>query len=255
MIGLRVIAIGWLMQVKMLSRSWFNGVLGVVWPMFFATTAFLMYGSRGSQQLISVAVGASLIGIWSSTSTSGASAMQDQRSQGTLELLAAAPAPFAATIAPITLAMSTIGIYSMIATLVWGRLLFGISLSVARPGYFLLGILVTVLCIGMLGFVLSVSVVRFRTAWAIGNMLEYPVWLICGFLVAPSALPGWVQPFSWVLAPTWAVRAVREATFGGSPLPSLGLALAMTAAYGVGGVLLSHRMLRSARKHATLALS
>ncbi len=255
MTALRVIAIGWLMQVKILSRSWFNGVLGVVWPMFFATSAFLMFGSSGKQQLISVAVGGSLIGIWSSTSTSGASAMQDQRFQGTLELLAAAPAPFAATLAPIMLAMSTVGLYSMIATLAWGRLLFGISLSVAQPGYFLLGILVTVICIGMFGFVLSVSVVRFREAWALGNMLEYPVWLICGFLVAPSALPGWVQPFSWVLAPTWAVRAVREATFGGSPLLPLCVALALAAVYGAGGVLLSRQMLRSARKHATLALS
>jgi ABC-2 type transport system permease protein len=255
MIGLRVIAVGWLMHVKMLSRSSFNGVLGVVWPMFFATSAFLMFGKGGSRQLISVAVGASLLGIWSSTSTSGASLMQDQRSYGTLELLAAAPAPFAATLAPITLALSTIGTYSMIATLAWGRLFFGISLNVAQPGYFLLGILVTVLSIGMFGFMLSVSVVRFRTAWAIGNMLEYPVWLICGFLIAPSALPGWVQPFSWVLAPTWAVRAVREATFGGSPLPSLGLALALAAAYGACGILLSHQLLRSARKHAKLALS
>lgn len=252
---LRVIAIGWLMQVKMLSRSWFNGVLGVVWPMFFATSAFLMFGRDSRQQLIWVAVGASLLGIWSSTSTSGASAMQDQRYQGTLELLAAAPVPLAATLAPVTLAMSTIGLYSMVATLAWGWLVFGIPLSVAQPGYFLLGIVVTVLCIGMFGFVLSVSVVRFRTAWAIGNLLEYPVWLICGFLVAPGAMPSWVQPFSWVLAPTWAVRAVREATFGGSPLASLGIALALAAVYGAGGVLLSRRMLRSARRHATLALS
>lgn len=255
MIGLRVVAVGWLMQIKILSRSWFNGALGVVWPMFFATSVFLMFGRAGTQHLISVAVGASLIGIWSSTSTSGAAAMQDQRFQGTLELLAVAPAPLAAALAPITLAMSTVGIYSMIATLAWGRLVFGISLSVARPGYFLLGIVVTVLCIGMFGFLLSVSVVRFRTAWAIGNLLEYPVWLICGFLVAPTALPGWVQPFSWILAPTWAVRAVREATFGGSPLAPLSVALALAAAYGAGGVLLSHWMVRSARKHATLALS
>lgn len=255
MSSLRIIAIGWLMQVKMLARSWFNGVLGVVWPMFFATSAFLMFGRDGKQQLISVAVGASLMGIWSSTSTAGASAMQTQRWQGTLELLAAAPAPLAAALAPITLAMSTVGIYSLIATLVWARLLFGISLTVAQPGYFLLGILVTVVCIGMFGFLLSVSVVRYRAAWAIGTMLQYPVWLVCGFLVAPSSLPGWVQPFSWVLAPTWAVRAMREATFGGSPVPSLGMALALAAAYGVGGVVLARLMLRSARRNATLALS
>ena len=41
----------------------------------------------------------------------------------------------------------------------------------------------TVVAIGMLGFLLAVSFVRFRAAWVLGNFFEYPVWLIGGFLV------------------------------------------------------------------------
>ena len=57
----------------------------------------------------------------------------------------------------------------------------------------------TVVAIGMLGFLLAVSFVRYRTAWALGNLLEYPVWLICGFLVPLTLFPDWVRPISWVL--------------------------------------------------------
>lgn len=251
----RLIAVGWLMQVKMLTRSWFDGVLGVIWPMFFSTSAFLMYGAGASGKIVAVAVGGSLIGIWSSTSASGAGAMQRQRREGTLELLAGAPAPFAATLIPVTLAMSTVGLYSMAATVIWARLLFGITLPVASPLGFACAVLVTVLSVGMFGFMLSVSVVRFRTAWALGNMLEFPLWLICGFLVPISLLPGWVRPLSWILAPTWGVRAVDDAALGGSPWVPMAIALMIAAAYCAIGVLAARWMLVSARARATLALS
>lgn len=252
---LRVVARGWLLQVKMLSKSAFNGLLQILWPLFFATTTFLMYGRNDQRGLISAAVGASVLGIWSATSTSGAGAIQRERWQGTLELLVAAPTPFAATVLPITLAMSTVGVYSMVATFVWAWLVFGISVPVAHPVLLVVAVVVTVAAIGMLGFLLSVAVVRFRSAWALGNMFEFPIWLICGFLVPLSLLPGWVRPISWLLAPTWGVRAIRAAMLGGSALPAIGLGLLLAVAYGVIAALLSGRLVDAARRDATLALS
>ena len=37
--GARLLGMGWLFHVKMLTRSSFNGVLGIVYPLFFATVA------------------------------------------------------------------------------------------------------------------------------------------------------------------------------------------------------------------------
>jgi ABC-2 type transport system permease protein len=37
----------------------------------------------------------------------------------------------------------------------------------------------------------------------VGNLFEFPVWTICGFLIPLALLPGWVEPIAWVLAPTW----------------------------------------------------
>jgi ABC-2 type transport system permease protein len=107
----------------------------------------------------------------------------------------------------------------------------------------------------MLGFLLSVTVVRYRTAWALGNALEYPVWLVCGFLVPLSLFPGWVRPISWALAPTWGIRAIREAALGGSPLPDLLVCAAIGLGYAAAGMLLVDTVLRSARSRATLSLT
>lgn len=254
--SLRLLRLGWLLHVKMMMRSAFNGVLSIVWPMFFATTAFLMFRvGHDPHTLLYASLGASVMGIWSATSTSASGAIQQQRWLGTLELLVAAPANFALVMLPLTVAMSTIGLYSMIATLAWGHFVFGVSLHVAHPMLFVFAVPTTIASIGAAGFLLSVAVVRYRTAWALGNALEYPVWLVCGFLVPLSLLPVWVRPISWVLAPTWGVRAIRESAIGGSPLPDLLLCAAIGATYVALGFALVEVLLRAARRTASLSLT
>jgi ABC-2 type transport system permease protein len=143
----------------------------------------------------------------------------------------------------------------MATTLLWGRVLFGIDVSIVHPVLFAAAVVATIASIGTLGFLLAVSFVRYRTAWALGNLLEYPVWLICGFLVPLSLFPGWVRPISWALAPTWGMRAIREAALGGSPLPDLAACLALGAGYTLVGVLVVETLLAAARARATVALT
>jgi ABC-2 type transport system permease protein len=199
--SLRIVTIVWWLQLKIRSRSAFDGILGILYPLFFATTVFLMFRSGGVQgpALLSAAAGASVMGVWSSTSTTAASSLQQERRQGTLELLVAAPTPFPLVILPVTLSMATIGGYSLVATLLWGRFVFGIELAIQRPAAFVAACVATILAVGVLGFLLAVSSVRYRSAWALGTALEFPVWLLCGFLVPLSLLPGWARPISWVL--------------------------------------------------------
>jgi ABC-2 type transport system permease protein len=195
------------------------------------------------------------MGTWSAIATTASSALQFARWQGILELLVAAPTPFALVLVPITTAMATTGLYSLVATLVWGRVLFGIEVPVANPLLFSAGLLMTVLAIAMFGFLLSVAVARYRTAWAMGNMLEYPGWLLCGFLVPLALFPTWVQWVSWALPPTWGMDAMRAAAAGESPWFDLTMCVALGTAYASVAALLSGVVLRSARRHATLSLT
>ena len=252
---LRVLSIGWVMHFKMLARSSFNGVLGILYPLFFATIAFFLYREGSPHALLYASLGASVMGVWSATSTAAGAALQRERRHGTLELLVAAPVHFSLVMLPVTIAMSTIGLYSMAATLLWGRVIFGIQIHIEHPLLFCLAVPATIISIGTLGFLMAVAFVRYRTAWALGNALEYPVWLVCGFLVPLSLFPGWVRPISWVLAPTWGINAIRESALGGSPLPDIAVCAALAAVYTAIGVLAVDTLLRAARTRAALSLT
>ena len=253
---LRLLGLGWLLQMKMLGRSSFNTLLGIIYPIFFATVAFFMFQAGDDPKpLLYASLGAAVMGIWGATSTAAGASLAQQRWHGTLELLVAAPANFSLVLLPTTIAMASIGIYSMVSTLLWGWLVFGIELTIDDPLAFVLAVPATVVSIGALGFLLAVAFVRFRQAWALGNMLEYPVWLVSGFLVPLSLFPGWVRPISWVLAPTWGINAIRDAAFGDPAWLDIALALALGAGYVLLGMFLVNRALYAARDKATLALS
>jgi len=243
------------MHFKMLARSSFNGVLAILYPLFFATIAFFLYREGSPHALLYASLGASVMGVWSATSTAAGAALQRERRHGTLELLVAAPVHFSLVMLPVTIAMSTIGLYSMAATLLWGRVVFGIQIHIEHPLLFCLAVPATIISIGTLGFLMAVAFVRYRTAWALGNALEYPVWLVCGFLVPLSLFPGWVRPISWVLAPTWGINAIRESALGGSPLPDIAVCAALAAVYTAIGVLAVDTLLRAARTRAALSLT
>lgn len=254
--SLRLLAFGWYFQFKTISRSPFEGFGQIIWPLFFATVAFLMFRSGGGQEtLLYASLGAAVMGMWSATSTTGAGAMQRERWHGTLEALVASPPHFSLILLPLTLAMSTIGIYCLVATLLFGRFLFGIELTIEHPLAFAVSVVGTVLSFGALGFLFAVSFVRFRAAWAFGNLFEYPVWLIGGFLVPLVLLPEWTRPISWSLAPTWGMSAIRDSALGGDPWPDLGMALLLGVVYFGFGILVLDRVLDAARRRAALSLT
>ncbi len=255
--ALRLFWVGWLFHQKSLLLSIFFVLISVLQPVIFASIAFFMWrtGSREGT-LLDIALGAGLMGMWSSTLFGSGGAIQWQRWQGTLEILVAAPPRFLLTMLPLTLATATNGLYSVVATLFWGRVLFGVPLEFAQPLLFLLALPATVLGLGLLGLVMASTFVLYRSASAFSNLLEYPVWLVTGLLVPVSLLPGWAEPLSWVLAPTWGVRAVRDAAHGtGEPLLAIGMCLLLAAVYLAIGWFTMANFERLARTRATLSLT
>jgi ABC-2 type transport system permease protein len=254
--AVRIVWRSWVFHMKSLTTSGFFILISFLQPLIFATIAFYVF--RAGQRegtLLYAAIGAGLMGIWSSTLFGSGGAIQWQRWLGTLESLIVSPSPFILVLAPLTVATSTIGLYSLVATLTWGRLLFGIPVNFAHPWLFALAVPATVVSLGFLGLVLASTFILYRNANALSNLLEYPVWLITGLLVPLSLLPGWVRPISWVLAPTWGVRAIRDAALGGDPLPAIGMCGALAIVYLVIGSVALRLFETLARKQATLALT
>lgn len=252
----RMLLVATWLQLKIVATSAFDGFLNVVWPLFFATTAFLLYRqSSDPQALVYSGLGAAVMGTWSSIATSASNLLQNQRFDGILELLVAAPTRFPLVILPMTTALAATALYSLVATLLWGRFLFGIDVAIADPLGLAVALVVTVAAISIFGLLLTASMARFRSGWAIGSMLEYPGWLVCGFLVPVSVLPDWVQWIARALPPTWGMDAIRDAATGAPVWGDIGVCAALGAAYAVLAGLLSEWVLQSARRRATLALS
>jgi ABC-2 type transport system permease protein len=101
-------------------------------------------------------------------------------------------------------------------------------------------------------FVLSPSVQRWQ------NAMEFPIFILCGFLFPIALLPGWTTPISYLLTPYWAARALHGTSSGGTTLNevlfSWGMLLVFSVLYLFLSRILFRVMIRKARIDATLGM-
>lgn len=253
---LRLFWTGWVFNMKQLTLSGFFMLNAAILPIFYATIAYYMFrsGSR-SGSLLYVSLGAGMMGIWSSTLFGSGGLIQWQRWQGTLELGVAAPPPMALVYLPFSLANAVTGAYALAATLVWGRLVFGVPLDLAHPWLFPLALVATVVALGLMGLVLASTFILYRYANAMANLLEYPVWIASGLIFSTAILPVWTRPISWILPPYWGVLALRRAALGGEVWGPLGMVLLLGAASLAISTLTFRAFEHLARARATLSLT
>ena len=254
--SLKVVASGFQMNLKMLGTSSFFLLTSIVQPIIFATVAFYMFRAGGrSGTLLYAALGAGMMGVWSTTLFGSGGMIQWQRWQGTLELGAAAPPAMALIYLPFSLANAFTGMYAMAATLVWGRVVFGIGLHLAHPWLFVLALPATVVALGLMGLVLASTFILYRHANALSNLLEYPVWIASGLVFSTSLLPVWTRPISWALPPYWGILAIRHAALGGAVWRPLAMVLLLGAACVVISTVTFRWFEHAARARATLSLT
>jgi ABC-2 type transport system permease protein len=118
---IRAVLTGIRLHMKQASRNPFDMSGVVVWPILYASIAYYLLDAKGDPHLLlSASLGASVMLMWSLVVISSSGALEQQRWQGTLELVAAAPTPLTAVIAPITIAGGFVGAYAIGATLTWG---------------------------------------------------------------------------------------------------------------------------------------
>ena len=256
MSSLRVLWSGFHMNLKMLGTSSFFLLTSTVQPVIFATIAFYMFESGGqSGTLLYAALGAGMMGVWSTTLFGSGGMIQWQRWQGTLELGVGAPPSMALVYLPFSLANAFTGCYALAATLLWGRLVFGVPLHFVHPIQFVVALAATVLSLGLMGLVLASTFILYRHANALSNLLEYPVWIASGLVFSTSLLPEWTRPISWCLPPYWGIIALRHAALGGNVWGPL----AMTVLLGLVAVVIATFTFRwfehLARDRATLSLT
>ena len=250
----------WLFQLRLFMLSDFFILTAIVQPVIFASIAFFLFqvggDAAGEQTLLFAALGTGMMGVWSTTLFGGGGAIAWQRWEGTLELLVSAPRRYDLTLLGQTLATTTFGFYSMVATVAWGVLLFGMPLAASFPLVLPLSLLAAIIGLGVFGMLLATTFVLYRHANALSNLLEYPIWIATGMLVPLVLLPGWLGPLSWVLVPTWGMEAIRGAAIGNEPpWLAIGMCLVLAVAYYLAARRILVYVIDKARRDATLNLA
>jgi len=229
---IRAFASGLRVDLLQLVRSPFDMVGMLVWPVVFASIAYLLLGSAsGGRTLFSASLGAAVMIMWGWVILGAGFALDNQRELGTLELIVGAPTPLVVLLSPVMIARAIFGIYGLLLTLAWGRVAFGIPLLIDDWAAFVAAVVGCILAIGTLGLIAASTFVLYRAAFYLGVSLQYPVYIACGLILPFSVLPAWLGPVSWFLAPTWGFRALAEAAAGQTPWPDIGMCFALSVVY------------------------
>lgn len=236
---------GWY-NLKMMAIDWFVIFTVIIQPLLFAFLAiFLLKGKGAEFPLISIVVGSGMVGIWGGLLFSSAFNLEGERWIGSLEYIVASPTPLGPVITAKTASNVLTSFVSMSACYALAAVLLRVPITIANIPAFLLAVLValaSLLCFGMLLAPLF-AVNLMMTSWA--NALEFPVYILGGFLFPISLLPGWTNPLSYILAPYWACRAMCAAATGGEGMwAEISLSIAVMAILSAVYVILSFWLFR-----------
>ncbi len=255
-VNLRVIVTAFVMTLKQAATDAFILFGVIVQPLLIAIMALYVLGADGEEIAIFIVVGSGLTGLWDGVLFQSGNSITAERWTGTLEVLVGTPTPLAIITFGKNLAYVTQSLLSMLLSYFLASLLFGYPLTIKSPLLFSISIILTVFSFVGLGLLLSTLFVLNPDFQRWQNGLEYPVFILSGFLFPIALLPFWTTPLSYILAPYWAAQALHTTSQSSAGLSAVifdwsmltSLALLYLALAG----LLFRRVLYKARSDATL---
>ena len=227
-------------------------------PIIIALLGLWMLRGKGADAAVFVVVGSGLTGLWSSLLFISGNSINVERWIGTLESLVAIPTPFEVVVFGKNLANVIQSLLSMILGYLVAVLFFGYSLTIQQPLLFVVSLLLTIFGFISFGLVIAPIFVMNPGVQAWQNGLEFPVYVLCGFMFPIALLPGWTTPVSYLLPPYWAAVALHGTSTGGAPLNQTLFAWGMIVLFSLVDLFIASRlfkvMLYKARADATLGM-
>jgi len=227
-------------------------------PIIIALLALWMLKGKGPDYAIFVVIGSGLTGLWSSLLFISGNSINAERWSGTLEPLVAIPTPFEVVIFGKNLANVIQSLLSMVLGYIVAAFFFGYDLTITQPWYFAVSLALSVFAFISFGLIIAPVFVMNPGVRAWQNAMEFPVYLLCGFLFPIALLPGWTTPISYLLPPYWAAVALHGATTVGTAPNEIFFAWGMMVLFSLIDLLVASRlfklMLYKARADATLGM-
>lgn len=228
----------------------------LIQPVIIAVLALFMLRDTAANAAMFVVVGSGLTGLWSSMLFISGNSINAERWQGTLETLVGVPTPFDVIVFGKNLANVVQSLLSMIVAYLLAALFFGYSLHIDQPLLFFASLLFSMIAFISFGLVIAPIFVMYREVQQWQNAMEYPVYILAGFLFPVLMLPGWTTPISYVLPPYWAAIALHGTSTANAPSEQTLFAWGMMALLSIIFLFVSSRlfkiMLYKARVDATL---
>jgi ABC-2 type transport system permease protein len=227
-------------------------------PIIIALLGLWMLKDKGADAAMFVVVGSGLTGLWSSLLFISGNSINNERWSGTLESLVAIPTPFEVIVFGKNLANVIQSLISMVIGYLVAVFAFGYSLDVQQPLLFAISVVFAVVAFISFGLIIAPIFVMNPGVRAWQNAMEFPIYVLGGFLFPIALLPGWTTPISYLLPPYWAAVALHGTSTGGASLNQTFFAWGMMLLFSLIDLLIASRlfklMLYKARADATLGM-
>jgi ABC-2 type transport system permease protein len=232
-------------------------MFGVIFqPMIIAVLALFMLREKGADYAMFVVVGSGLTGLWSSLLFVSGNSINVERWIGTLESLVGMPTPFDVIVFGKNLANVFQSLLSMVVSYFLAAYLFGYSLSLTQPLLFFITLLLSMFAFICFGLTIAPAFVMYRSVQQWQNAMEFPVYILCGFLFPIALLPNWSTPISYLLPPYWAAIALHGTSTAMMPFDQIAFSWGMMLVFSIMDLIIASQlfkiMLYKARVDATL---
>ncbi len=189
----------------------------IIAPFVFTLVAFFLFGGQTSTSsfLLYLVLGSGLMGMWGTTIYGSSNSIGFDRWNGTMESTLAAPAPLSWIALGRVLFNTFEGVINALFILVIGLVWFQVGFGFVNPGLFLLASVSTFISLSAFGLLMCTVILLSRKGGFITNSMEIPVYMATGTMFPVSLLPIVALPFSFILAPTWGIEAIRLASLPG----------------------------------------
>ncbi len=180
-------------------------------PILFAilSVGLFLYAEQADLSLYAL-IGSGMIGMWNANLWSSGFIVQRERRGGMLEILLSTPSSMMLILFGKSLSNAVISLLSIFLTFVTGALAFRVPLGINDPLGFVFILLLTTLSVACLGLILATLFVLSRAAIGLSGALNYPIFILSGFMFPITLLPVWTRVFSYSLATTWGSEGLAQ---------------------------------------------
>jgi ABC-2 type transport system permease protein len=252
--ALEVLVVSARMQISQSLSATTTVVFAFIQPAVLLLVTLLPLQDPTPRQVSNVMIGVLLTAFWTATVWGSASVLRHDRAMGTLAHSLSGVMDARLVVVGKGLGSSALSIVLVSMTVGTVLLVLRKLVMLERPVWLVLGLLAVLVSGAAVGLLVGSIFVLTRYGPQLSSALMYPVFLLGGMLIPPDALPSGLRWVSYGISLRWLQQFLAGAATGEVELRPLAFAIALTALYGLLGVLLFQRIVTRSRRESTLEL-